>query len=102
MIRRPPRSTLFPYTTLFRSREPADVRGALRPLELGNVADAEEDGGLRQAVHGHVQQSREAGERPAQAEGERDDAHVLDRGIGKHALDVAAPVEHETRKRSEE
>src|SRR2546422_10006901 len=23
MIRRPPRSTLFPYTTLFRSREPA-------------------------------------------------------------------------------
>src|SRR5256885_9229557 len=27
MIRRPPRSTLFPYTTLFRSRSP---RGALR------------------------------------------------------------------------
>src|SRR3712207_8381990 len=31
MIRRPPRSTLFPYTTLFRSRAPAegpDRRGA--------------------------------------------------------------------------
>src|SRR5256884_9876304 len=26
MIRRPPRSTLFPYTTLFRSREPQFVR----------------------------------------------------------------------------
>src|SRR6266436_8223355 len=26
MIRRPPRSTLFPYTTLFRSRHPADPR----------------------------------------------------------------------------
>src|SRR2546422_3584969 len=26
MIRRPPRSTLFPYTTLFRSHEPADGR----------------------------------------------------------------------------
>src|SRR5258705_6307600 len=25
MIRRPPRSTLFPYTTLFRSRDPAEV-----------------------------------------------------------------------------
>src|SRR2546430_12053087 len=25
MIRRPPRSTLFPYTTLFRSRGPADA-----------------------------------------------------------------------------
>src|SRR3712207_8232218 len=24
MIRRPPRSTLFPYTTLFRSREPGE------------------------------------------------------------------------------
>src|SRR2546430_9130966 len=26
MIRRPPRSTLFPYTTLFRSNEVADIR----------------------------------------------------------------------------
>src|SRR5437588_5961829 len=25
MIRRPPRSTLFPYTTLFRSKETADI-----------------------------------------------------------------------------
>src|SRR6201989_1896909 len=25
MIRRPPRSTLFPYTTLFRSRDPDDI-----------------------------------------------------------------------------
>src|SRR5256886_8536081 len=35
MIRRPPRSTLFPYTTLFRSPEPALdlrlVRGGPRP-----------------------------------------------------------------------
>src|SRR5256884_3751174 len=27
MIRRPPRSTLFPYTTLFRSRRPHDLAG---------------------------------------------------------------------------
>src|SRR3712207_6881533 len=32
MIRRPPRSTLFPYTTLFRS-----VRGLLRLREPGRV-----------------------------------------------------------------
>src|SRR2546422_8162890 len=36
MIRRPPRSTLFPYTTLFRSRDAAEIRktlfrGQLRP-----------------------------------------------------------------------
>src|SRR5258707_4665557 len=30
MIRRPPRSTLFPYTTLFRSHQPGDVEGELR------------------------------------------------------------------------
>src|SRR2546422_6802593 len=28
MIRRPPRSTLFPYTTLFRSRQPGGRGGA--------------------------------------------------------------------------
>src|SRR5438552_6685914 len=35
MIRRPPRSTLFPYTTLFRSRrlEPAELPGA--PKQVG-------------------------------------------------------------------
>src|SRR3712207_6974884 len=34
MIRRPPRSTLFPYTTLFRSQEypAADHRGALEAV----------------------------------------------------------------------
>src|SRR5438132_5585470 len=31
MIRRPPRSTLFPYTTLFRSRIVVQGRGALEP-----------------------------------------------------------------------
>src|SRR5687768_18293337 len=30
MIRRPPRSTLFPYTTLFRSRGAAHLRRAVR------------------------------------------------------------------------
>src|SRR2546427_3700364 len=32
MIRRPPRSTLFPYTTLFRSVQP--VLGSVAPQEL--------------------------------------------------------------------
>src|SRR3712207_8215865 len=38
MIRRPPRSTLFPYTTLFRSRRPAGLSAVLGPggaSELG-------------------------------------------------------------------
>src|SRR2546425_12230698 len=34
MIRRPPRSTLFPYTTLFRSQMPLDSRNFLSLAEL--------------------------------------------------------------------
>ena len=56
--------------------------------------------GLRQAVHRHVQQAREIRERPAEAERKRDDAHVLDGRIREHPLDVAAPVDHEGRRRS--
>src|SRR2546426_4499110 len=35
MIRRPPRSTLFPYTTLFRS----EALKAINPSELSGLAD---------------------------------------------------------------
>src|SRR3712207_7252852 len=42
MIRRPPRSTLFPYTTLFRSDEAGDVLGAAPQPPL--LAAAVEDG----------------------------------------------------------
>src|SRR5260370_26491073 len=34
MIRRPPRSTLFPYTTLFRSRHPVAALSSRRELIL--------------------------------------------------------------------
>src|SRR3989441_10447096 len=45
MIRRPPRSTLFPYTTLFRSsRAPSESRivapGAIAPLSVGGAGGA--------------------------------------------------------------
>src|SRR3712207_8039139 len=35
MIRRPPRSTLFPYTTLFRSARPRDPQPQVRDPVLG-------------------------------------------------------------------
>src|SRR5438046_7695606 len=35
MIRRPPRSTLFPYTTLFRSLNPIVVEAFIRQIETG-------------------------------------------------------------------
>src|SRR3712207_9086221 len=37
MIRRPPRSTLFPYTTLFRSRRDRHPPPALRPRPLARA-----------------------------------------------------------------
>src|SRR5688572_32018157 len=40
MIRRPPRSTLFPYTTLFRSR---DVERGSEPPERGCPSDRPRD-----------------------------------------------------------
>src|SRR3712207_7635002 len=42
MIRRPPRSTLFPYTALFRSRIPAGGSRVLRP-ESGERAGVARD-----------------------------------------------------------
>src|SRR3712207_7634910 len=35
MIRRPPRSTLFPYTTLFRSPPPRGPSSKVTPITLG-------------------------------------------------------------------
>src|SRR3712207_8114249 len=41
MIRRPPRSTLFPYTTLFRSPVPGVRVGADGPLRLVRLGEEE-------------------------------------------------------------
>src|SRR3712207_6962104 len=69
MIRRPPRSTLFPYTTLFRSRRedrpPGGGRartGDLRRLHLGEPVQACGGGGAaapRAARHPHRSRSEE-------------------------------------------
>src|SRR2546422_3692592 len=40
MIRRPPRSTLFPYTTLFRSRAAAMLRATLSSIANRSRTDA--------------------------------------------------------------
>src|SRR3712207_7261378 len=48
MIRRPPRSTLFPYTTLFRSPNAKDASEAAAALdkELVSIADGDEPEGF--------------------------------------------------------
>src|SRR5688572_32733634 len=46
MIRRPPRSTLFPYTTLFRSGRGVAVLGIERSPHQHDLLDAAHDVGL--------------------------------------------------------
>src|SRR2546422_7183571 len=49
MIRRPPRSTLFPYTTLFRSL-PVEQDGTRAADEAADPADDEDENGGRAAT----------------------------------------------------
>src|SRR2546430_9917981 len=60
MIRRPPRSTLFPYTTLFRSEGP----GVDEPVDLAQV-------GPVAAVVAGIEGDRRTPERRERGEGER-------------------------------
>src|SRR2546427_6074489 len=60
MIRRPPRSTLFPYTTLFRSSIPSGVGAPSRnTLGFGCLfLDVDLDGALDLAVaNGHIDET---------------------------------------------
>src|SRR5438552_9025599 len=58
MIRRPPRSTLFPYTTLFRSRFSDGIGDHAEhgPCEL--------DDGQHTGLHDHPGEDDDGGERP--------------------------------------
>ena len=80
-----------------RDRQAPNLGHHLRTLHLRDVADGKEDRRLGQAVIGHVQQPGEVRERPTHPEREGDDAHVLDRRVGEHPLDVVPPVQHERR-----
>src|SRR3712207_8761608 len=60
MIRRPPRSTLFPYTTLFRSPPHAQVEVSLGIGEVG-LAQFQPRAVFQHAVVGGVQRHEERG-----------------------------------------
>src|SRR3712207_7840926 len=65
MIRRPPRSTLFPYTTLFRS-----VRGRVAPLQAEHVRELRAGRRRRRVVGGEVA-AAEAERAPEQLRADR-------------------------------
>src|SRR6266480_3865988 len=69
MIRRPPRSTLFPYTTLFRSR----------PVGADDGVDV---------ALGHVEGHSVEGTHPPEAEGDVLDLHLQRPGLERAAVQV--------------
>src|SRR3712207_7408357 len=73
MIRRPPRSTLFPYTTLFRSGAGGVAVG---PGEVGEDADADDGvarGGRDAAAGGFLLLRRGGGDRGQRSSGAEQD-----------------------------
>src|SRR3712207_8613584 len=67
MIRRPPRSTLFPYTTLFRSRSAAEAQvnaSGVERLQRPKLLRDDERGVVRQhdAARSHANVAGAAGE----------------------------------------
>src|SRR5256885_5458108 len=85
MIRRPPRSTLFPYTTLFRSH--ADLAEAARQVHFALAAEGQRarGGGTHAGVGSETAFQHEAG---LQAAAQIfDTAHAPTRGVVLHLVD---------------
>src|SRR3712207_8786692 len=83
MIRRPPRSTLFPYTTLFRSHEPATGRVFFTQLRARQVLRRDPQCGGRSHANG-ARTARAAGLR-VEAEGPRSGDRKSTRLNSSHA-----------------
>src|SRR2546430_13429238 len=74
MIRRPPRSTLFPYTTLFRSLRERQEFGL--PQRLAGPGLARADAGRRGAQPGGPRFSAVAARRPDDRVDDRSEEHT--------------------------
>src|SRR5258708_19179505 len=79
MIRRPPRSTLFPYTTLFRSLSPSTASSGLRPRrkELFKHVLIQSVTALHETANGAPGTARRSGRRQrARAGHDRSEEHT--------------------------
>src|SRR5687767_15241971 len=82
MLPRPPRSTLFPYTTLFRSQRDVGEQPPARAAGAGHLQRGDDGGGVRQVLGqlapggGGVQGDRPPGVEAQRDEGERSEEHT--------------------------
>src|SRR2546426_6318319 len=100
MIRRPPRSTLFPYTTLFRSLADSKSDDIHGPMQGGR--DKDDGNEPEERITGEEPRDRPSGIREAQEE--RPDHEIVlveDGGFCTAGL-VHSPLEERTRKVPEE
>src|SRR2546425_5771721 len=80
MIRRPPRSTLFPYTTLFRPRRGADAVGRVVDFGWAVVGRDLDPRARRRELHGRQKRQPPAGD--ADRREDRGARRAADRGAG--------------------
>src|SRR3712207_9551373 len=85
MIRRPPRSTLFPYTTLFRSVG-ALVDDDQRALELAHVLGVDPEVGLQRDLDVHALRHVDEGAARPHRRVQRGELVVADRDDGAEVL----------------
>src|SRR3989454_2547787 len=100
MIRRPPRSTLFPYTTLFRSHEPVATRDVVLPAAPGDrVAVTHEEAVAEVVRGGRVRYAGRAVEEPerhlaAAVRDVEEEAAVSARGVRRSQQVEVGPELH--------
>src|SRR5438445_9394152 len=85
MIRRPPRSTLFPYTTLFRSRRdvPPQCRAAAQPRRRRAVARRDRKSTRLNSSHANISYAVFCLKKKTQILGDDAlDEPAVDRGVG--------------------
>src|SRR6267378_4462817 len=96
MIRRPPRSTLFPYTTLFRSRGGAGAARARRPHRLGEPSPRDRKSTRLNSSHVEIsyavfclKKKKDAGTRQLQSTSLAEAGISLTSSAGANAVGIA-------------
>src|SRR2546425_7467202 len=100
MIRRPPRSTLFPYTTLFRSRAQAAAQGDRLGASDGVPQRGDDEGGQANPVvrlqRAHVRRLRHSPREDERSEEHTSELQSLAYLVCRLLLEKKKKIKHKT------